>query len=573
MRFRSAVPRPAFLQGRSLFSLFFHNAKKALLPCLAAGLLPALFAPTAVAQSSTYIPIFQFGIFYNLNLEMDPGQAMTINGPVFSNQGIWAGTANLTFGSVVAAVGQVNVSYTDPFCTGKTDSSTPTFLMAGQPTSGNNALLLAVGYGITNISATNAEAILNLPPPQYATGTDNAYSNTGLVYNFNACDLIISNSVIGTNGAPGTNLTIYFQDAYGSSYLNLLTNNEVCTFSNRSAKTLYTTNSPVSFTPATNYIRVASSFPWVTNVVFYDYREGKNVQAVQIDVAKLYSWLYIIPCEGYRWNQVCISHKNHPIDSISVYNSVPLTGANLPAVRLVNGQRLCSSYGLTISTPQPLYVLGDYNTTTNGTVFSKALGDITNTWPAGLMADAITVLSGNWSDAYTSGTALASRIPTATCINAAVLEGIVQSTNSNYSGGLENFFRLQEQWGNPSPALTYNGAVAVLFPSIYATNKWISPDAYYSVPKRYWGFNTYYLNFNKLPPLTPIIGNFTNPPVIITQPTNQTVHWGSVDVTHIVSLMEFTTTVDLNRCLLGVVQAEVVMAGVCVPVAAALCAC
>ena len=36
---------------------------------------------------------------------------------------------------------------------------------------------------------------------------------------------------------------------------------------------------------------VASSFSFVTNVVFYDYREKKTVQAVQIDIAKFNNWL------------------------------------------------------------------------------------------------------------------------------------------------------------------------------------------------------------------------------------------------------------------------------------------
>ena len=183
-----------------------------------------------------------------------------------------------------------------------------------------------------------------------------------------------------------------------------------------------------------------------------------------------------------------------------------MTGSTLPAVRVVNGQQLFSSYGLTISTPQPLYVYGDLNTTTNGTVFSKALGDTINTRPCGLMADAITVLSTNWSDsnslARTADTTPAARTPVATYINAATLEGIVQSTNSNYSGGVENFLRLLEDLEQHHP-LTYNGSIVVLFPSIYATNKWITPGTYYNAPTRNWGFDTKFNQQSGLPPLTP----------------------------------------------------------------------
>lgn len=464
--------------------------------------------PATVSQDVQFasIPIFQFAIFYNINLEIDPGAAMNVRGPVFSNAGIWGGTSRLTFSSEVSAVGQVNVTSTDPFCSGKVDASAPpVFSLAGQPISGANALTLPIGTGgtSTNTSATNVEAILNLPPAAYAMGTAAGYSTNGLVYNFNACDLIISNSFNGTNGFLGTNLTLTFQDPSSSIYLNQLTNNEVCTFSNRTTHLLYTTNSPVSLLPATNYVCVASGFSFVTNVVFWDYREGKNVQAVQIDVGKFNSWLTNPNFAGSNWNAQCAlsNHKNHTIDSICIFNSVPLTGSTLPAVRVINGQQLYDWHGLTVSTPQPLYVLGDYNTTTNGTVFSKTLGNTVNTRPAGLMGDSITILSGNWNDAtYTSGYALGSRTAAATCINAAALEGIVQSTNSNYSGGVENFLRLLESWGT---TLTYNGSIVVLFPSIYATNYWITPGTYYNAPTRNWGFDVKFNQQVNLPPMTP----------------------------------------------------------------------
>ena len=35
------------------------------------------------------IPVFQFAVFYNLDLDIEPGAPMTINGKVFSNQNIW----------------------------------------------------------------------------------------------------------------------------------------------------------------------------------------------------------------------------------------------------------------------------------------------------------------------------------------------------------------------------------------------------------------------------------------------------------------------------------------------------
>ena len=165
-----------------------------------------------------------------------------------------------------------------------------------------------------------------------------------------------------------------------------------------------------------------------------------------------------------------------------------------------------STGGLTVTTPQPLYVKGSYNVQTNSGTPNAAFGTTNTaaTYPAALMGDAITILSGKWDDAaYTSAFALSSRNPTNTTINAACLEGIVQSTNSNYSGGVENFLRLLENWNNTSTTLTYNGSIVVMFPSIYATSPW--GGSYYGVPIRKWGFDMNYTSPNKLPPNTPEI--------------------------------------------------------------------
>src|ERR1035437_2071900 len=51
------------------------------------------------------VPLYQFAIFYNVNLEIAPGAPMTITGPVFCNQSIWEGANNATFSSTVTAVG------------------------------------------------------------------------------------------------------------------------------------------------------------------------------------------------------------------------------------------------------------------------------------------------------------------------------------------------------------------------------------------------------------------------------------------------------------------------------------
>jgi hypothetical protein len=466
------------------------------------------------------IPIFQYAIFYDINLEIAPGQPMTINGPVFSDAGIWAGSQLTTFSSTVGAVNQVNVTDTDPFDPGyKPQNGGPTFTLAGQPTSGNTAVTMPVA-GATNSDPTNVETILNIPPLAYAMGTAPAYTTNGLEYLANGADLIISNSNLGTNFGSltpyGTNITISFQSGVSPNYLQQITPD------------FYIFKGP-PFPPTgryTNFVSLSLSdtnrcytnvyyagWSFVTNVAFYDYRESDTVQAVQIDVSKFNIWVTNTATNGGNfYNSLCIFDKgNHKIDSIWVYNSVPSTSTTLPAVRVVNGQQLPSPSGFTVVTPMPIYVQGDYNKQI-ATNFVSSGTNTANTYPAALMGDAVTILSSNWSDSYSlsnttvNATTLAARPAANTTINAAALEGIVQSTNSNYSGGVENFLRLLEDW-NPGSGtrstLTYNGSIVVMFPSIYATGYW--NGNYYSIPTRNWGFDYNFTQQSKLPPLTPQI--------------------------------------------------------------------
>jgi hypothetical protein len=458
------------------------------------------------------IPIFQFAIFYNINLEIDPGGIMFVNGAVWSNQGLWAGSGNLTFNSTVSAVGQANITTIDPFVSGnaKTDGSAPpTFNITNptQPTSGNTAITMPIA-GATNSDPTNVEAILNVPPAAYAMGTAAAYTTNGLQYLANAADLVISNSVTGTNilgggyTPTGTNITIYYQDAANSPYLTPLTPD----FYRLKVPAGYTTNH-VSSSPGIDCTTNVSYAGWsfVTNVAFYDYRESDTVQAVQIDVAKFAIWAANATNNlGLTYSNICGADKGHAIDSIWVNTSVSLNNSTLPAVRVVNGIQLPNAWGFTVATPWPIYVYGDYNKQQTPALVSSGT-NTANTFPAALMGDAVTILSANWNDAYNINTNLTSRPTSSTTVNAACLEGIVQSSGANYSGGVENFLRYLEDWKVPTQQTsTYNGSIVVMFPSIYATNFWIAPGGVsYEVPTRQWGFDANFLTQSKLPPLTP----------------------------------------------------------------------
>jgi hypothetical protein len=151
-----------------------------------------------------------------------------------------------------------------------------------------------------------------------------------------------------------------------------------------------------------------------------------------------------------------------------------------------------------VATARPLYVLGDYNQynpTNLGTT------NTSTTRPASLVADAITILSDNWSDAN-SGADVSARIATKTTVNAAFLTGVVETTLGQYSGGMENFPRFLETWG--PVVITYNGSMVKMFPSLYATNAW-GKNNVYTPPTRNWSYDLNFDDPTKLPPKTPSV--------------------------------------------------------------------
>jgi type II secretory pathway pseudopilin PulG len=393
--------------------------------------------------------------YYNLNMEIDPGQPMNLNGEIFCNKSIWA-RGQGTFNAPVSAAGTLyTTAAADPFLSGKSDGTAATFNSTQQ--SPVPSRVMAIG---TNTDPSAVRAFLELPP---ASVTD-PYSPDGQLYFYNEADIIISNAPSGTN-----NISAYFQDG-GLTPIPC---------------DVITTNS-------TNY-------SFVTNVTFYDYREGKTVKAVQLNVGALKTWL-TNNANAISWNYQNNTDKGHYINSVYVYNNATASSASLPAVRVANGAVLPSA-GLTVMTPDPLYVLGHYNLN-NGDA-SPGQTNTANIVPAGFIGDSITILSPKWKDTYNTSTNLTSRTPTNTTVNAATFQGIVESTGTTYSGGFENFLRLLENWNNSATnTLTYNGSVAVMFPSHYATNSW-SNGVYYNAPKRAWAFDLNFKRQNGQPPCMP----------------------------------------------------------------------
>jgi hypothetical protein len=181
---------------------------------------------------------------------------------------------------------------------------------------------------------------------------------------------------------------------------------------------------------------------------------------------------------------------------------------------------------LTIVTDRALYVQGDYNS------FLSNAGK----QPAALIGDTITVLSKSCLDDTNSPPTSGYRMvncgvkttvtkdASETTVNAAFLS-YTDSSNGNstgssptptpkkYSGGLNNYMRMVENWGGK--AFNYTGSfVSLGTPQEYSgeylagsvTNEVFVPGpggSYYNVPIRNFNYDTDFNAFDRLPPLTP----------------------------------------------------------------------
>jgi hypothetical protein len=245
-----------------------------------------------------------------------------------------------------------------------------------------------------------------------------------------------------------------------------------------------------------------------TNVTHRENVTKKKLPGVELIVpGTLEEYLSNKGKKRYRFDQIDSIVTTFNVLSNAVVNISTTTITNGPGaltqsgVRLVNGETL-PSRGLTVATPNPLYIKGHYNVAKPGAAPTLASHNTDNSLPGSVVADAVTILSTSWNDANsTLGTG--SRIAANTTVNTAILTGNVPSgTQGRYSGGVENFPRFLENWGGKT--LTYNGSLVCMFPSKVATTPW-GGGGVYSPPNRDWAFDVNFTDSTKLPPNTPQI--------------------------------------------------------------------
>jgi hypothetical protein len=430
-----------------------------------------------VFQKET-LSLWHYAVFFDDDLEINPGPAMIINGDVHTNGSLYTGHDTLTLNG--------KTTYTDDWSIGfmpgdNQHPETPTSpkWAAGSPPASAPA---EQPYGVVLDDYHQLIEYNPTPPP---VGTPPPTLDPNRFQTQAGVQIIIDAS---------NNVKIY--DASGTE----ITAND---------------NGITDGSKMKNDLVAALT----TNQTITDNREGAtigngNVRLATLDVGAVTT---AINNGDFRnvggaipgtFNGIIYITDKSATNGLKPDGSVN-SSAVQRGIRLKNGAKLPNGSngpaGLTIVSGNPIYVQGDYNTGTNGanappsntapypfdpiTPPSPTVAGYTRQ-PAAIVADAVNILSNSWVDSA-SGTMPAAR---GTTVNAGIISGSVLSGGGYYSGGVENFPRFLENWDGKN--LTYYGAMIELYQSKQAIGHWGAGNVY-SPPNRAWYFDN---NFISNPP-------------------------------------------------------------------------
>ena len=440
---------------------------------------PIAEATVSMIANFDIIPIFQFAIFYEEDLEILPGPDMVLNGRVHSNQSIYIGS-NATLSvdsSMTAAIDIFNFRKNDgssmPGTVQIRDSSAAFQAMNGLDSTDPNWQTDALNRWDGNVRSQDHEVdrldltIEDPLNPRHIIEASDAGDDQGDVdaKMWYDADLLILNG------------TAY--DPLGNELVSI---------------------DPVTATDA------------IRKTVIFDQREQKDMLTVEIDMEKLGrspAWPTTggVPDPAIIWAGGDAPGGAFPTWKGADPGVGPPAWAGYPppwtqpdqaqfAVKLTNGDTLPAP--TTVVSDDPVYVQGNYN--------------IVNKVGASVIADAVTILSNRWGDIDGDGTfdedlaysqaLLNDRNAWSTTMNLALMTGNTDTQPGVlYNGGVENVLRFLERWSGDT--LTYRGSIIDLWNSVIATGNWIYGTPIYTAPNRDWAFDTDFLDPTNLPPGTP----------------------------------------------------------------------
>jgi len=425
-------------------------------------------------------PIFQYAVFYNNDLEIQPGPTMTISGRVHTNRDMYIGTGSnstLTIDSYyLRAIGSMYLhrknngtinsgrirakimgtsSYHDierksdfdsmgvpsysgfdsNFCgydenlDGDFNDEDDLKKWRDRSTEIWQGTVLTGEHGVHEAVVPSVASIKRYEETESGTGGD-------YVYNDATCEYVYVSDSSGTHDRG------YYYEQSGLSIIDGRAYDE-------------------SGNDITNLLPPGT----ISSASMYDGRENKTVWLTEIDMSLLNTTDHF-PSNGLLYAARSDSSPSQP-----------------NGIRFKNASEV--KHGLTVVSEDAVYTWGDYNT-----VDKK---------PAAIITDAMNILSNSWDDTKGAGT-----LPTATetTVNAAFISGNQDTTWGHYNGGFENLPRFHEKWSNVKCNLV--GSFVNLWLSEVANGSWSYGGDNYKAPKRTWSFDQDFTDPDKLPPYTPV---------------------------------------------------------------------
>ncbi len=284
----------------------------------------------SVRFESALVPIFQFAVFYGNDLEIAPGPDMSLIGRVHSNGNLYVqANSSLSMDSYVTASGDIIHGRKGP----------------GSVSSGDVLIKDAHGNYVT---MKDGSGWLDADDGHWYDSSVGRWGGRVQDASYGQQEL---NLPLSASDDP--HKLVERADSNPDSYENLAG----LIIKDGTVMQQQGDGSWMDVTAA----MVADGTITYTSDQFYDQREGEWVDCTELNIEKMYD-------NGYA-----------PLNGVAYFTDEP-SGGNWPALRLTDGDELDA--GLTIASENPMYTLGNFNST--------------NKKPAALMADAVSFLSNNW---------------------------------------------------------------------------------------------------------------------------------------------------------------------------------
>ncbi len=425
------------------------------------------------------IPIFQFAVFYDKDLEILPGPLMNLRGRVHTNSDLYIdGDAGLYLWDMVTSAGDLHLHR---------KAST-----GGNSDGLKNYIRLSDGTWVEAVKDTHAfggDDDPNTFPSQDQDKAFDDYSKSawGHQIQTRASSIVPMRLPIPDGMDPYAIL----QPCAGTEPATLAAVKYAC-----QAGLVIRVDGAIpkvlNGAGATKVLMDANAVKFAPNQFFDDREQSSNTgtlltadntnsnrDVIEIDVSKL-------------------TQAEYGNGIIYVTADSALAGGLLApqdlrqyVVRVRGGTELKDA--LTIATNLPLYVMGDYNV--NDAKWQ----------PSSFVSDAVTILSGAWDDAK-SGEGKTENQPSNVKVQSAIMSGHSATPfygSADAGGQYENFPRFLEDWTDKT--VTFNGSMISLWAASVTPSKWACCD-YYVPPIRDWNFDGRFLDPAQLPPATPVVG-------------------------------------------------------------------